>query len=311
MLQLNNLEKTKRQISFPNETKETPPQIVSPDNFYKTFNSKRGKASEHIVPFVLKIFQLNETDLSRAVAASIYKLDNLAIKIDSLIDLPKTYKIQSYSILDFKDLETEIIDCLLPLREYAGFEKLVNSTLDYVNISFKYNTSERHIIYDLNEGTDFSSCTTYYLYPLIKYLIETENIQISPKRIFLLIANYVQLLDDTNDVFEDIRAGIKTPISSMLVKKENSFIDYESPLPPFLQLINDVKRKTNEITQAITQAINDLNGEQYCSEIMAEWNNFQYLLNLFPVPFRNNRKEQLEYLKNIKYITPPMLCYIG
>jgi len=270
-----------------------------------------SRASEYITPFILKVYRISENPLTLSISKCITDLDNLAIQIDTIIDSKKTQIRSTLSVENINGLESKIVNCLNYLKGLKGYYELVSSTLDCVNLSFKFNTIDRHKIYDFSKNTNYSCCTTYYLFPLIRYLTSIYNVSFDPRHIYLLIANYVQMLDDFVDLFLDIKSGIRTPITEEFVEVKHLFIPSSDVQTPFTALVNNVKLKLAEILHEIDIEICRVGGKQHSYDILKGWYKFHYNMEILPVPTQNNLFDQLQYLKKLNDITPPMLCYIS
>ena len=161
---------------------------------------KDSNAAYHLTPFLIKVLGIGESSLTIAISKSIVDLDNLAQQIDAEIDVENSTMPIGLNYNNFENLELKIVECFSHLSNAENLEKLISDTLECVNRSFKYNTSERHLIYNFR-NTEFCGCTTYYLFPLVKYLFTHSKFQTKNERLFFLVANYIQLLDDYIDVF--------------------------------------------------------------------------------------------------------------
>ena len=271
--------------------------------------SKKGKASEYAVPFFLKVFDLKETSLSNSISNCVTNLDNLAIQIDSLIDSKEFQSTSDLSIEKFDDLENKIIDCFNPLSGQPILAQLIAVTLDYVNTSFYLNTSKRHLVYILERDALCVTCTTMYLIPLMQYLSTLSKTPVEINRIFIPMANYIQLLDDFIDVFNDINSNIATPVTERFFKISHNLSALPTIESSFGVLTYDVKQKLDDYLKVIEQEIHKICGKKKANDILRDWRRFHYVFPNIPVPPRDNNWEQLNYLRDIYNITPPMLCY--
>lgn len=310
MIQLNALGNTRDLSCFPiRDLNDSFPSTIFLKD--KSFKKIHGNASEYIVPFILNIYNIKESELTKAISKCIIDLDNLAIKIDSIID-SKNYKgFTSLSIRDFNGLSKKIEACLIHLKDRKNHGQLVEFTINCINVSFKYNTTERHLVYDLGTNISSSRCTTFYLYPLIDYLIRSNKKQVNSKPIFILLANCVQLLDDFVDLFHDVDSEISTPISKRFIEIYSTNLTSAFVQTPFTLLVNEVKIKISCFLNEIINEIKNIEDCQRNKKILAEFYSFYSELEDIPVPSSNNRLVQENYLQRIYNIIPPILCYIG
>lgn len=271
--------------------------------------SKLGKASEYVVPFFLEMLGLKETMKTQLVSQCLVNIDNLAIQIDSLIDTNDFESTSDLSIEKFDDLETKILNCFSPLSGVPEFNRLITSTLDRVNESFYLNTSKRHLVYSLEKNAPCFVCTTMYLLPLIQYLSSHSERYFEINRIFILMANYIQLLDDFIDVFNDINLCIATPVTEKLIKINNELPALTTFKSSFEVLAYSVKQKLEEFLVEIEQESQKTCIKKNENKILIEWKRFHSEFLNIPVPSEKNNFAQLKYLRDVYNITPPMLCY--
>jgi len=309
MIQLNNF-KENRQFTHLISQSDTPKFKYAVPFPFEITKINRGRASEHIGPFILDVYDIKESYVTQLITKCIIKLDNLAIQIDTLIDSTKIETHSIDSVVFFDRLDSKVINCFDELKDFAEYNKLVSSTLDCVKLSLKFNTKERHLVYNFRKSNQYSSSTMYYLYPLIKYLTSFSEISHDPKHVFLLITNYIQLLDDFVDIYSDIAYGINTPVTKKFIEIQKTFKPSPDIEIPFVQLIVDVKIKLDALLQSINLEIVKINRKQYGQEILKEWYKFHNYINLLPIPLNNNFIDECEYLKKIHNVTPPLLCYI-
>jgi hypothetical protein len=200
-----------------------------------------------------------------------------------------------------------IVECFSHLNGFPQLEKLIAETLRCVNTSFKYNTIERYSIYNL-KNIEFKGCTTFYLFPLLNYLFSHSPFKAKNERLFFLVANYIQILDDYIDIFDDIDLKIKTPITIRFYEIESSFIYREK---------NAFDILTNEVQYILLSYLNAIKTETLLinkninDELFKEWNLFNTRFQAIHFPLNSNITEQKKYLKTIHGIIPPIICYIG
>lgn len=269
------------------------------------------KSSEFLVPFFCELANIQTSPFTNAVSNSIIELDNLAIQVDHIIDKHDSLIKNGASIENFPDLSNKIIKCLDAIKDYPGYKRVTVETLEAVKHSFKYNTAERHQVYYLEGGKQSNICTTLYLYPLIKHLhFQCTSQQFDLKKLFILISNYIQLVDDFTDLFVDLESQVLTPVTRKyysLYSESNSYnIDNT-----FVFLITLVKDKLEEYLLIIESEIKDIFGTNVPNSILHEWYMFHTLLAALPLPSVNDRIEQKKYLELVHGIKPPILCYIN
>lgn len=282
-------------------------------SFYETdlfsrekFEGKKAVASNFLISFICEVLSIQETDFTNKVSNTIIELDNLAIKIDSILDndiLPNTLTIQQ--IKENENLELKVTECFSYLKDYPNLNSLIKETLSYVDISFKYNTSLRYKVYSLDkyELTN-NTCTTLYLLPIINYMSETiaPNSKSSISNIFILASNYIQLVDDFLDLFEDINSNCITPISV----KFSSLRENLDMSDAYVQLKDIVAEKMHEYIKKINE------------EILID-NEFHNILNdldkfnkdFLKIKFHKklSRVEIDLFLKNLRKSVPPIVSY--
>ena len=273
------------------------------------FKKKGSKAAMHITPFIIKLFNINKSELTKSIASCVVALDNLAIQIDTLIDSPNSTKVLNLSMNNFENLEEQIIHCLIPLQDLPEFEKLCTATLKSVNISLEFNTKKRHLVYNLNQITNCEGCTIMYLYPLFQLLTSLSRSTIKSERIFMLIANYVQILDDFIDVYYDIQTNNATPITELFSEIKSRVKSNSMLRTPFELLTQAVKQKLRTNLILVEYEINKICNGNDIGNILLEWNNFNNFLEKIQVPDSNLEYDHNKYLHEINKHTPPMLCY--
>ncbi|MEO8648773.1 MAG: hypothetical protein ABI539_06370, partial [Acidobacteriota bacterium] len=174
---------------------------LAPQHF--RINFKRANAAQMMIPFLLELLDIRESVRTRAISDSVVELDNLARQFDTAIDTTGLGIKGPISVGDFEGLESGVIGCLEGLSNYKSYKQLVKETIDCVNLSFRFNTIDRYRIYDLNSPKSIG-CTTYYLLPLINELFAIKRTGSKAAKLFLLTANYLQVLDDFVDLPADI-----------------------------------------------------------------------------------------------------------
>ncbi len=197
------IEQVKGDITTSQKLKSDKTKIIS------MANVKGEKSSDFIVPMFLQLLDMKQDKVTEAIHKSIVNLDNLAISIDGLIDEGISYKNKTISINNFDDLSQKIEHCLEPIFAHYNKDKILNETLKAVRKSFVYNTTERHLIYSLDNSIEDTKCTTYYLLPLVKNLCEYAGSDFDPEKLFILASNSVQMIDD----FVDLEQGLSTPLT--------------------------------------------------------------------------------------------------
>ncbi len=275
-------------------------------------SNKEGKASEHIVPFFLETFEIKRTKLTNSISNVIVELDNLALQIDKVIDDSNVKITGTPTFENFKNLENKIIDCFSPLVGQPGLESLIIDTLKSVNISFKFNTTRRHLIYNFNKGVSYSGCTTFYLFPLISYLgLQSPN-HFDVKHVFSLISNYIQILDDYIDVFDDINLKIVTPVTKRLQEIENREKIINTGQSSLEILTSDVIFKLRDYLDEIEIEITRIRGNNKNNNVfLNNWHKFHDDFSKVLFPLTHSLIEDLNYLQKIHEITPPFICYVS
>lgn len=266
----------------------------------------RERSSYYVVPFFLKTFNIKKTDLTKLIHECIIELDNLAIQIDSKIDSKNSFFLEKADINSFDGLKSQIINCFDPLKNQVGIHSLIDETINYVEISFKFNTTERKIIYSFTEDDDLKRCTTLYLFPLVKYLCGLSTTKIDIYKIFVLLSNYIQLLDDFIDLFIDIELGLSTPVTERFHNINN-----DKKGNQFEVLCNDVSKKLTEYFKKIEVEISNFHGRIFSEELLYDWGYFSSELSKIPIPIDNDRKNHEAYLKQVSRVIPIRLFYGG
>ena len=270
---------------------------------------KEKKAAYHLVPFLAKIIGIEESNLTKAISKSIIDLDNLAKNIDGDIDSDSSYIPKELTYNKFKNLEMRIVDCFSYLTGSPELENLITETLKCVNISFKYNTVERTLIYNL-KNSQYNGCTTFYLFPLVKYLFSQSKLQIKSEHLFFLVANYIQILDDFIDVIEDKKSNIKTPITNRL-DEINSLKKYTEEGECSFQLL------TIEVFEILLRYFNDIQLESkqinknLPHEVFKEWEIFHNDFRAIKFPSEKNEYDFKIYQNKILERIPQIICYGG
>jgi hypothetical protein len=284
-------------------------QHVNPYRSHSKKN-KGGRASEHMVPFFMKILDSKESNLTNAISQCIIDLDNLAINIDSQIDAPGSQLINGAAIDRFDNLESKIVDCFHPLSHIPEFRDLIIETINCVNISFRFNTTQRHLLYNFDSDIYFGGCTTYYLFPLVKYLSSLTSRVIDIDNIFLLAANYIQLLDDFIDVFDDIDLKISTPVTAKFIENiqnQTVFSDQSA----FEILIVDVKKRLDDYLKILDMEIYKIRDQKSSAPLFFELHRFHSELAMITLKKGNDRIIMKQYLQEVFEIIPPIVCYTG
>jgi hypothetical protein len=268
-----------------------------------------SKSSHYIVPFLLTVFDLEKSDTTNAIEKAIIELDDLAIRVDSIID---SLDCNSFSIAPcvklISKLDESIRECLFPLKNHSKYQELITETLCCVEMSLQYNTVDRHLIYDLQKELDVTKCTTYYLFPLLCFLISHSKTSYRRKDIFYLIANYIQIIDDFVDVFDDVKSDTPTPISTWYKKKKQDCCSsLTTQNTPFENLVHIVIRKTEDYLFAIENEL-DLINPRKGKQLLSEWYQFQSQFKLVPIP-NGNETQAKQYLKKVRKIVPPIISY--
>ncbi len=265
----------------------------------------RDRSAHYLVPFFLKLFDIEKNELTTAIEQTIVNLDDLAIQIDSIID-GRGYNCSRVDITTFPGLEKKILDCFTPLIILEIDNSVITETIDNISLSFYYNTIERAIIYSLSEGEISRKCTTIYLQPLVRFL-STQNVK-KPQTddLFALISNYIQLVDDFIDLYVDIDANVKTPVTEKFLELER---DFNNGVNAFGRVSEIVQKKLHEYYKNIEALIITLCGENISKNALYDWRVFHDRLSEIKIPFNANRQENTRYLKIVTLATPKIFCY--
>jgi hypothetical protein len=258
------------------------------------------KSSQFVIPFLLSIYNVQPSNLTKSVSRTIVSLDNLAQVVDSKLDSPNSYG-KNVSTSSFANLEKQILECFSPLNGIINIEDLYADTLKAVNVSFELNVLKRQEVYSLQDCNSFLGCTMYYALPLVNFL----NTVYSPSEIrksYCLLSNFIQAVDDFADIFQDLSEGILTPVTTR-------YSSYQSQNAPDVLLAVQ-----NDVLNFLEATLSELTIEIY--QVSKKDNNlFIAELKKFVGDFRkmelpaNNRDQQERYLLKMVDITPPILCY--
>jgi hypothetical protein len=204
------------------------------------YNQKNKKplASKYIINFLTEIFQQNNRELENQFARSIYDLDSLAVNIDSLLDIDSASNMDTVKDIKIKNnLDERIFNTLSNLRDIPNFNLLVEQTMKRVDQSIYLNTLGRKNVYSLdNNQNDSFLSTSLYLVPLITFFSDSFDKSKTERTVslFILLSNYIQILDDLKDLYQDINQGNHTPItekylvlSSAIENKNFNHFEYE------------------------------------------------------------------------------------
>ena len=268
---------------------------------------KESNAAYHLVPFLLKVLDIEKSEMTDAISKSIVDLDDLAQQIDSVIDTKDNCISQKNNYTDFDNLELNIIECFSHMTGSAQLEKLILDTLKCVNKSFKYNTVERPRIYKL-KTTEFEGCTTYYLFPLVEYLFSHSKFQTKNQHLFFLVANYIQILDDYLDVFEDTDLQIKTPITIRFKEIVENNITNPKTQSCFQLLTDEVFVTLIKYLSEIQTEAKQIN-EHLPVGLFNEWEKFHEDFQNIKFPNKSTEKKLKEYQKEILRRVPQIVCY--
>lgn len=266
---------------------------------------KKSNAAFHLTPFLLKIFDIERSNLTDAISKSIVDLDDLAQHIDSKIDVKDTTLSKNLDFNKFTNLELRIVECFSHLTEAPQLEQLIIDTLECVNISFKYNTSERHNIYNL-KNTQFKGCTIFYLFPLMRYLCSSSRFDVKNDTLFFLMANYIQILDDYIDLFDDISLQITTPLVVRLneIDADNSNQNKSS----FNILTDEVFEILDSYCNKIQFEAKKIN-KRLSAEVFSELKNFHSEIKKIKFPSTESEQDFKEFQAKILNKAPQIVCY--
>lgn len=270
---------------------------------------KESNAAFLLVPFLLKILDIQKSDLTIAISNSIVDLDNLAQQIDAKIDIEDGITSNEINYTKFEILELNIIECFSHMIHTPHLEKLIVETLECVNTSFKYNTVKRHSIYNL-KNTEFDGCTTFYLFPLVKYLFNQSKYQIKNERLFFLVANYIQMLDDYIDVFDDKKLKIETPVTIRFNKIISSKCQKNNLADSFAILSKEILQSLNRYFQEIQIEVSRIN-KYFSIDLFDEWNIFHTYFQNTEVSLDWNEIDLKKHLKKLHKKIPQIICYTG
>jgi len=270
---------------------------------------RESNAAFHLVPFLLKVLEIEKSELTDAISKSIVELDDLAQQIDAVIDIDNSPISNELSYTKFKNLELKIVECFSYFTGLPKLEILIADTLKCVNTSFNYNTVGRHTIYNL-KNTEFNGCTTFYLFPLVKYLFSLSKFAVTNERFFFLIANYIQILDDYIDVFDDRDLQIKTPVTDRLHELESSHPKHHKTESSFQLLTDEVFETLYKYFYAIQFEAKQIN-KNISNEVFSEWQIFHNDFQKIIFPMKANEKELKKYQKEIMIRIPQIVCYTG
>jgi hypothetical protein len=266
-----------------------------------TVLDSQASAAQELVPLLASILELPTNIHVRAAHEAVVALDNLAKQVDSLIDaVPIEPGTDGYCLEDFDRLQAAIIGCFNHFPKSLELQKLIGETIRSVALSFKFNTVERQEVYHL-DNTEANGCTMFYLLPLFNYILALAQHSPNP-RFFVLFANYVQMLDDFVDVFEDEAIGIATPVSMRLSRLNGTIGRHLA----FRTLSTQVLSGLRKHLICIRTELADLNLE---IEILTEWDRFHSRLGEISLPNAGDHASEIRYLRRIKKLTPTMLCY--
>jgi hypothetical protein len=235
----------------------------------------------------------------RAVNVAVVGLDNLAKQVDQLIDVPNESSQHPRRITDLDSLEQDILHCFQRFPESARKQRLVDETRLQVELSFKLNTTERHALYSL-ANTRSNGCTTAYLLPLADFMFEVANRPSNPD-VFVLFSNYIQMLDDFVDVFDDISLGIRTPVSVRLAQLRHIVQDRS-----FNVLAGEVNEALDLYLEAILGFVPILADPRIAG---FDWRQFNARVRAISPPMLRDWSGEVSYVRRIRKIIPPILCY--
>lgn len=304
----------KQEIKKRNQT----PHVTSVGSL-KSFISlprKNGSCAVFLLPHLLTVLNIRESKQTAEISNSIVALDNLAREVDCIIDTRPANKSMELSCDSFERLGVRIAECFQHLSDTARAERLISDTLKAVNVSFRLNTESRGQVYNLRD-IELRTCTTNYLLPLVQYLSSLSENRVDVTRLFFLIANYVQILDDYVDVLEDIDAHITTPLTlRWLELRSEQAIETGSDFA-FNRLTSDVLTCLGRYLDEIVKESRILNS-QLGRKFFVAWEEFHEQWASVPAfPSLDRCGDYLNwsvnryrnYLNRIHRITPPFLCY--
>ncbi len=266
----------------------------------KVIENDKPINSQMLFDFLFFRFQLIQTESDEALIDSLLKLDNLAKKVDSLIDL-KGQKITSLSTSKWINLEVE--KCLENLEkvEVEDLEALKAETQDMVEKSLRYNQKQRASIYSLNSTTAICSSTLDYLYPLFNRLFQRFlDSEANSRKVFLELASLIQLLDDLVDLKSDLESGIDTPLTSLWKMSVKSETLRE------VSFVSNVEFFIKERLVAV-QEILSLIHPQISDQLINSWS-FS-LTSMFSDEKISTDREFLDKINSLKNKIPQILSY--
>ena len=272
----------------------------------KDFLIKKGSCY-HIVPFLMKLSGIENDNLSKGVSKSIIALDTLARKIDFKIDnisINPFSDSNNLSIEKVKGLENKIVDSLHFLENENDFKKLLTDTKSAINKSFEYNTTKRHIVYNLKDFNLEKNSTMGYIEPLISFLLKKNNLPFNLDNCYRSFATYVQVLDDYIDIIEDLKNLNMTPITTRyyeLSEKEDAF----------KILSKEVFQKLNHVFYNLKFELQNIFEVDIIKKELLFWEKYQSEINDIQFMDIKNKKLIEEFLEDFHNKTPPMLCYTG
>lgn len=257
----------------------------------------------HLMPLFVDIFELSDEKLIKDVESCLVNLDNLAIEIDTLIDSNFANFKASKKIKDFAMLDYKIDDCFNPLTKYTEINHLLPKCKEYINKSLLSNTTNRHKVYSISNLSKEQNCTMYYLYPLLEFLLLKSKVDVNFNQLFVNSCNFIQIIDDFVDMYNDEESNLKTPITIRhidLIKSDSV---------PFATLAEEFKKKLKSLLFEIKSDLNAifLTNDKFI--YFHDWKVFYENLEKIPVPKQKVKSEDLKYLDEIIGIVPPILCY--
>lgn len=268
----------------------------------KTIKRNNKYATNQIVPFLMKILEVEESQFTEDVSDSVIKLDQLARFVDNKIDSNELRSNQFESICDFK-IQQSVKSCFDNFTNSSLKDRLIKETLLAVKKSISYNTIFRHNLYKI-DSISFTSCTMFYLFPLLKSLNTVSKLKLTDTALFL-VATYIQILDDFVDIIDDLSFRNDTPLTKRYfeIRNENiSIIDFST----FSVLAKEIQKGLNLYYETIKVEISKIN--ENIDDLFAEWDMFQ--IKLANIPLHNNGDFNISrYLISVKKEIPAIVCY--
>ena len=284
---------------------DSTPHVTSIGELRYSTKRNRGACAVFLAPHLSTILSIQDSELTAEISNSIVALDNLAKEVDSIIDIRASNQSAVLSFDSFENLEERIAGCFQYISDTTCAERLACETIEAVNISFHLNTVSRGQVYNLKD-VELRSCTIDYLLPLVQYLASFSDVRVDVTRLFFLVANYVQILDDYVDVFKDIDANITTPLTLRWLELRNKKALGNASDFAFERLTSEVYKCLGRYLDEIDKESRSLNC-QLDPRFFLAWERFH--AQWIPAPESSSMGQHWAYLNRIHRLTPPLLCY--